>query len=185
MLTGEVIDQIFLLGCMQRSRLSNQMVEDIMVTDNTVQVTITEKQSRYISWTSDVLVYIVVLNLFVEFVDAIVIDSFWISILTAVLLKALLDIVIRLEHRVGAFFDKLGGSFFKFLGIATKFLILFTSKLIILEVVNIVFGDHVELGHFIDVLALIIAMMATKAIMVKFYQKLGEPAPSESEGEIL
>jgi hypothetical protein len=132
------------------------------------------------SWTSDVLVYIVVLNLFVEFVDAIVIDSFWISILTAVLLKALLDIVIGLEHRVGAFFDKLGGSLYKFIGIATKFLILFTSKLIILEIVNIVFGDHVELGHFIDVLVLIIAMMATKAIMVKIYQNLGETAPSAS-----
>jgi hypothetical protein len=155
-----------------------------MNTDNAVQVTITDKQHRYISWTTDVLVYIVVLNLFVEFVDAIVIDSFWISILTAVLLKALLDIVIRLEHRVGAFFDKLGGSFFKFIGIATKFLILFTSKLIILEVVDFVFGDHVELGHFIEVLTLIIAMMAAKAIMVKLYQSLGEPAPSESQKEI-
>ena len=151
-----------------------------MSTDSTIQVTITEKQRRYISWTSDVLVYIVVLNLFVEFVDAIVIDSFWISILTAVLLKALLDVVIRLEHRVGTFFDKLGGSFFKFIGIATKFLILFTSKLIILEIVNIVFGDHVELGHFIDIIALIIAMMAAKAIMVKIYKSLGETSPSES-----
>jgi len=151
-----------------------------MNTDNTMQVTITEKQHRFASWTSDVLVYIVVLNLFVEFVDAIVIDSFWISILTAVLLKALLDIVVGLEHRVGAYFDKLGGSFIKFIGIATKFLILFTSKFIILEVVNIVFGEHVELGHFIDVLVLIIAMMATKAIMVKIYQSLGETASSES-----
>ncbi len=151
-----------------------------MSTDNTIQVTITEKQHQYMSWTTDVLVYIVVLNLFVEFGDAIVIDSFWISILTAVLLKALLAIVIRLEHRVVAFFDKLGGSFFKIIGIATKFLILVTSKLIILEVVNFVFGDRVELGHFIDVLALIIAMIAAKAIMVKFYQSLGETAPSES-----
>ena len=151
-----------------------------MGTDHATQVTVTPKQQRFASWTTDVLVYIVVLNLFVEFVDAIVIDSFWISILTAVLLKALLDIVIRLEHRVGAFFDNLGGPFYKFIGIATKFLILFTSKFIILEIVNIVFGEHVELGHFIDVLVLIIAMMATKAIMVKIYQRLGVPAPSES-----
>jgi hypothetical protein len=145
--------------------------------NNTIQVTITPKQQRFASWTLDVLVYIVVLNLFVEFVDAIIIDSFWISILTAILLKALLDIIIRLEHRVGDFFDKKGGQIFKFIGIAAKFLILFTSKFIILEVVDFVFGDHVELGHFIDVLALIIAMMAAKAIMVKFYQSLGESAP--------
>ena len=151
-----------------------------MGTEGTMQVTITENQQRYMSWTSDVLVYIVVLNLFVEFVDAIVIDSFWISILTAVLLKALLDVVIRLEHRVGAFFDNLGGTFYKAIGIATKFLILFTSKFIILEVVNIVFGEHVELGHFLDILVLILAMMATKAIMVKIFQRLGESTPSES-----
>lgn len=145
-----------------------------MSTDNTMQVVITKKQRIYASWTSDVLVYIVVLNLFVEFVDAIVIDSFWISILTAVLLKGLLDIILHLEHRVGDFFDKKEGAFFKFIGIATKFLILFTSKFVILEVVDIVFGDHVELGHFIDVLLLIIAMMAARAIMRKFYLSLGE-----------
>jgi len=147
-----------------------------MSSDKTTQVTITQKQHRYISWTSDVLVYIVILNLFVEFVDAIVIDSFWISILTAVLLKALLDVVIHLEHRVGDFFDEKGGQFFKFVGIAAKFLILFTSKFIILEVVDIVFGDHVELGHFIHVLVLIIAMIVAKALMVKVYKNLGESA---------
>ena len=124
--------------------------------------------------------YIVVLNLFVEFVDAVVIDSFWISILTAVLLKGLLDIILRLEHRVGDYFDKKEGAVFKFTGIATKFIILFTSKFIILEIVDIVFGDHVELGHFIDVLLLILAMMASRAIMRKFYLSLGESTPSES-----
>ena len=56
-------------------------------------VTITSEQQRFLSWSADVLVYIVVLNLFVEFVDAIVIESFWISILTAVLLQALLSVV--------------------------------------------------------------------------------------------
>jgi len=121
-----------------------------MSTNKTTQVTITQKQRLYVSWTSDVLVYIVVLNLFVEFVDAIVIDSFWISILTAVLLKALLDVV----------------------------MILFTSKFIILEVVDIVFGDHVELGHFIHVLVLIIAMIVAKALMVKVYKNLGESTSS-------
>ena len=148
--------------------------------DKTIRVSITPQQQLFASWTLDVLVYVVVLNLFVEFNDAIIIDSFWISILTAILLKALLDVVIHLEHRVGDFFDKKGGQFFKFIGIAIKFLILFTSKLIILEVVDIVFGDHVELGHFIDVLLLIIAMMAAKALMVKFYQRLGESSSAAS-----
>jgi hypothetical protein len=151
-----------------------------MSADNTMQVMITKRQRLYASWTSDVLVYIVVLNLFVEYVDAIVIDSFSISILTAILLKALLDIIIRLEHRVGDFFDKKEESFFKFIGIAAKFLILFTSKFIILEVVDIVFGEHVELGHFIDVLLLVLAMMLTRALMRQLYLRLGESGSSEN-----
>ena len=44
-------------------------------------LTISPAQARFISWVSEVLVDIVVLNLFVEFVHAIVIDSFYISIL--------------------------------------------------------------------------------------------------------
>ncbi len=43
----------------------------------------TRNQARFADFMTDVLVYIVVLNLFVEYVDAIVIDSFTISILTA------------------------------------------------------------------------------------------------------
>jgi hypothetical protein len=139
-----------------------------------MRVATTRRQEVFLSWVSDVLVYIVVLNLFVEFNDAIVIDSFWISILTAVLLKALLTIVVGLEHRVGEFFDERGGSAAHVVGIVVKFVILFTSKFIILEVVNFVFGDHVELGHFVDVLVLIVTMMAARAILAKIYAGLGE-----------
>ncbi len=135
----------------------------------------TPKQSRFASWTADVLVYIVVLNLFVEFNDAVIIESFWISILTAVLLKALLDIVVGLEHRVGEFFEEKDSTVMTVVGVGIKFVILFTSKLIILEVVNFVFGEKVELGHFVDVLVLIIAMMVARAILAKIYKSFGEP----------
>jgi heme-degrading monooxygenase HmoA len=136
-------------------------------------VTITSKQQQFMSWASDVLVYIVVLNLFVEFVDAIVIESFWISILTAVLLQALLSMVVGLEHRVGAFFERMGGTWSRIAEVTAKFVILFTSKLLILEIVNVVFGDQVELGHFLDVLLLIIAMMGVRAIAQRIYVGLG------------
>jgi len=150
-----------------------------MSTGRTVRITITEKQQLYLSWTTDVLVYIVVLNLFVEFVEAIVIDSFWISILTAVLLRALLGLVVRLEHRVDALFEERRGSFFRFLGLATKFLILFASKFFILEVVSFVFGEHVKLGHFVEIVALIVAMIVAKAVMVRIYKGLGQTSSPE------
>jgi hypothetical protein len=138
------------------------------------QITMSKQQDRFLSRVSDVLVYIVVLNLFVEFNDAIIIDSFWISILTAVLLKELFDVVIGIEHGAGEFFERWGNTLGKVLGVTGKPLVLFTSKLIILEIVNFVFGDHVELGHFIDVLLLIITMMAARALLGLVYDRLGD-----------
>ena len=61
-----------------------------------------------------------------------------------------------------------------------KFLILFTSKLIILEIVNFVFGDEVELGHFIDILFLILAMMVARWAVGKIYVSLGKVDTEEA-----
>lgn len=141
--------------------------------DGMTLIEVTVRQQRFASWMTDVLVYIVVLNLFVEFNDAIVIDSFWISILTAVLLVALLDVVVGIEHRAKGYFDRKDGMLFRVVGLVVTFLILFTSKLLILEIVNFVFGEHVSLGHFLDVLALIIAMMVARAIVGRIYKGLG------------
>jgi len=52
----------------------------------------------------DVFVYTVVLNLFVEFVDSIVIDSFTVSLLTAIVMKFMIDLINELVGRVKAYF---------------------------------------------------------------------------------
>jgi hypothetical protein len=148
---------------------------------DTRKVVITGRQSVYLSWTTDVLIYTVVLNLFVEHVDAVIIDSFTISILTAILLKILLDIVLGFEHRVHGYFAAKEGTFFKVVGAVSLFAILFLGKLAILEIVNLVFGDHVELGHLIEVIALVLALMITRELFHRFYLWLGDPdAPPET-----
>lgn len=136
-------------------------------------VTVTRAQEIYTSWARDLLIYVVVLNLFVEYVEGVVIDSFTISILTALLLKIILELVGRFEHRVHHFFEKRKGTIFKILGPVVMFSILFLSKFLILEVVDIVFGEHVELGHFIEVVALIISMLLARALAVWIYKRLG------------
>ena len=153
--------------------------------DNTRTVTISRKQEIFFSWSSDVLIYTIVLNLFVEYVDAVVIDSFTISILTAVLLKVLLDIVMRFEHRVRGFFAGKEGAFYRVAGTLSLVAILFVGKLVILEVFNFVFGDHVELGHFIEVVALVLALMITRRLWGVLFRSLGVPGEEESlEGPV-
>ena len=141
----------------------------------------TRRQVIFFSWTKDVLIYVIVLNLFVEYVDKVVIDSFTISIFTAILLKALLDVILGLEHRVAHFLEARPGKLAKFLRIMSTWLILFLSKFLILEVVDFVFGDHVELGKFVHVLSLVIALMVAREVQ-RIYMALGssETAPTES-----
>ena len=143
-------------------------------------ITITRNQRRFASWMTDVLVYIVVLNLFVEHHKAIEIDSFTISILTAILLKLMLDAIELVEDRVRAFFKQGEGTASKVLGYVAFFTILFLGKLLILEVVDLVFGDKVELGHFIDVIVLIIAMIAARELMAWIYRRLGRQEHADS-----
>ena len=145
-----------------------------MADEQAETVTITRNQQRFADWMADVLVYIVVLNLFVEYSDAIIIDSFTISILTAVLLKALLDALGGFEHRVAAYFRQREGRFSRALGILAVWGILFLGKFVILEVVDIVFGEHVELGHFLDIVLLIVAMIGTRLLVQRGYERLGE-----------
>ena len=129
----------------------------------------TKQQLVFFSWTKDILIYIIVLNLFVEYNAKIIIDSFTISIFTAILLKILLEIILKLEHKVSAAF-----SAYKVLRVFLVWLILFGSKFLILEVVDIVFGEHVELGKFLDVIVLVIALMVAREIFQQIYLALGE-----------
>jgi hypothetical protein len=141
-----------------------------------ITTTPTRRQMVFFSWTKDVLIYIVVLNLFVEYNTKIIIDSFTISIFTAILLKILLEIILKLEHRVSDAFAA-----YKILRILLVWLILFGSKFLILEVVDLVFGEHVELGKFLDVIILVITLMVVREVFNRIYISLGQ---KDSNGEI-
>lgn len=136
-------------------------------------ISTTHSQHLFLDWMTAVLVYTVILNIFVEYSDAFIIDSFTISVLTAIVLKAFLEVILRLEHRVAAFFGALEGTFYRLLGIVLAFSILFFSKFVILEAIDIIFGDHVEIGGFIPLVALIITMLVAEQIIHRIYERLG------------
>ena len=147
---------------------------------STKEVTITRGQRIYISWTKDVLIYLLVLNLFVEYNPNIVIDSFTISIFTAIVLKILLEIILRFEEIVGDFFKSRPGRLSNLMRIISTWVILFLSKFLILEVIDLIFGEHVELGKFLDVIVLVISLMVAREIFQRIYISLGE---RETESE--
>jgi hypothetical protein len=135
--------------------------------------TITARQGKFISWSMYLLIDIVVLNLFVEFSKSVVIDSFYISILTAVLLRLLLEVTLRLEHRVSRYFETKTFKASRVVAAAVMFLILFTSKFVILEAVNLVFGRHVDLGGLVEIVIIAITLIAAETAFRTMFDVLG------------
>ena len=164
--------------------MSEQNIQPGNVVDVPERLSITRWQLVYVGWTMTLLAYITVLNLWVEFNPSVVIDSFIISIATAAVLLLLLVVILGLEHRVKHWFAQREGRVYRVLGTVSTLLILFLSKFVILEVIDIVFGEHVDLGHFIDVLVLVLLLIVAQKLMVLIWDAIGD-ASSPANEEIL
>lgn len=140
--------------------------------DLTDPVAANRSQRLFLSWITAILLNVVVLGLFVEYSNSIIIDSFTIVILTAFVLKALLKITLALEHRVRNFFWKRDGVAYRAAGLLAAWAILFGSKFAILEVINFIFRDHVEIDGFIPLIVLIVTMIAVESSAETIYKRL-------------
>jgi hypothetical protein len=144
----------------------------------TAERSITRAQYRFAVALTEILVYIVVLNLFVEYVHAVVIDSFTVSILTAVLLWGMLHAIVAIEHGVAGYFRQKKAVFWRVLRYVCVWGILFVSKFVILEVVAFVFAGRAALGHFFEIVAIVLTLMASEALLGLIFRKLGAKAPA-------
>jgi hypothetical protein len=88
-------------------------------------------------------------------------------------LLLLVVLILRFEHATTAWFAAREGRIYRVLGPASTLLILFLSKFLILEVVDIIFGDHVELGGLLEVIVLVLALILSQKAMVAAWRALG------------
>ena len=144
---------------------------------DTMEHTPSMKQRAFLRYLTATLVDLVVLGLFAEYWEHVVVTSFSVMLLAAVLLLVLLKLTIVLEHRVAAYFNARPGGFNKFMRFFTAWLILFGSKFVILEALALAFGDRLHFGgpfHGIVVLiVVVVVMLVVEAVLVKFYRRLG------------
>jgi len=119
----------------------------------------------------DVFVYVVVLNLFVEYLPQVISETFTLSLLTAVLLKGVLEIVVAAKNRVKARFRQASTPIGKVVAAVLLWVVLFGSKFLVLEVVALVFRDRVSLGGFFSVTALILVLLVSRAVVRRLLQQ--------------
>jgi hypothetical protein len=128
-------------------------------------------QPRVAAAVVDVFVYVVVLNLFVEYLPQVISETFTLSLLTAVLLKGVLEIVVAAKNRVKARFRQASTPIGKVVAAVLLWVVLFGSKFLVLEVVALVFGDRVSLGGFFSVTALILALLLSRTVVRRLLQQ--------------
>ena len=111
----------------------------------------------------DVFVYVVVLNLAIEYVPSVISEGFTLSLLTAVLLKIALEMVIVLKNKVIGRLRAATTRRAKAAAALSLWVVAAGSKLVVLELVDLVFGDAVSLGGFIPVTLLVGALLVSRA----------------------
>jgi hypothetical protein len=111
----------------------------------------------------DVFVYVVVLNLFVEYLPQVISETFTLSLLTAVLLKGVLEVVVAAKDWAKARFREASTPIGKVVAAFMLWVVLFGSKFLVLEAVGLVFRDRVSLGGFFSVTLLILALLLSRA----------------------
>jgi uncharacterized membrane protein len=113
----------------------------------------------------DLLVYVVVLNLFVEHAPSVLSETFTLSLLTAVLLKVVLEVVVVAKQRVKRRWRRASSRLGKVGAAALLWLVLVGSKLVVLQVVDLVFGTRVSLGGFVPVTLLIVTLLLSRSVV--------------------
>jgi hypothetical protein len=119
----------------------------------------------------DVLAYLVVLGVFIQLFPAVLSETFLLALLTAVLLKVVLEIVLRVKKGLVGRIRSDRTLPVRVVNVAALVLVLPGSKFLVLELVALAFGDAVQLGGFVAVTALIVALMLARGGMRRLLAK--------------
>ncbi len=134
--------------------------------------TFSNHQQFFFRYTLLVLIDLTVLGLFNEYWSYVVIDSFTIALLAAILLQVSLKLTLAIEHRIADYFKPKSGLFPKIARGLSTWAVLFISKLLILEAINFAFGNHVLFTGPVHGLLSFIVVVIVILIIEQMFSKI-------------
>lgn len=137
------------------------------------------KQQRFFArYFCLVMTDILVLNLFSEFWSRVHIASFSVSIGAALVLQLLLKITVALEHKVAGLFEDRSHFGARALKISSLWLVLFSSKFVILWALGFTFGKDIyfegKMHGIVPLITVIVVMILAEFVVAWFTDFLGE-----------
>lgn len=137
---------------------------------------ISREQYLFIRYSYAILIDLVVLCLFNQFWDNVFVENFLIALLVAILLQALLQATLFVEHKVAGYFKGKEGMRPKILRGLSTWLIIFSSKFVILAAIDFAFGDTVQffgaLHGIAAFFAVVIAIIVAEQLIIKLHRAL-------------
>lgn len=119
----------------------------------------------------DVFVYLVVLGLFIQLFPDVISETFLLALLTAIQLKVVLEVVLFAKKGILARVRGARTRLIRTVNVAALVLVVPGSKFLVLALVDLVFGDAVQLGGFLPVTALIFVLVLARAGVRKILER--------------
>ena len=123
----------------------------------------------------DLFVYVVVLNLAIEYLPEVISETFTLSLLTAALLKVTLELVLLLK---GAVLVRLRGATTRPARVGSAVMLWAVAagnKVVVLWLIDVVFGGSVSLGGFLPVTLLVVALLLSRAAVRRLLRVTAAP----------
>lgn len=114
---------------------------------------------------ADVLIYLVVLGTFTQLFPVVISESFLTSLLTAVILKFVLEAVVWAKTRIVGRLKTAETTWVRVLAGGGFVVVAAGSKALILWLIDVLLGDSVYLGGFFAVTLLVVTLMVSRALL--------------------
>lgn len=110
----------------------------------------------------DVLVNLTVLSLFVQFAPTVISESFVVSLVTAVLMKLVLELVVPMKQFFFRRFRTAATSYPRIVAVGSFLVVSFAGRYLLIKLTELVLGDAVHLGGFWEVTMLIVTLIGAR-----------------------
>lgn len=122
--------------------------------------------ARYLTF---VLIDLCILNLFVEYWDRVVIDSFTVSLMAAVVLQVSLRLTLWAKKLARSIFANVHGATGVVARLLAMWAVSFSSKFVIMWVIDLIFGVHVEFYGVKPLFAVLITMLVAETLAMRLF----------------
>ena len=140
---------------------------------NPKEKSFTSKQLLFKELFVGTLIYAVVLGFFNDYTSVVYANSFSTIFYAAVVLQVLTYLAFLLKAKIIAWLKGREGTIYRFLTFFGVWLVMFSSKFVFVWVIDMIFGDHINIYGFFGILAVVLCVTIVHKLADKLFVGLG------------